>query len=123
MKLSASQIRDYTSGKTIRIDGCKGEYPTIFVKFNLQELKPESFSSNPDAPAQSHEYNNFGLYGGISQAPTEEGPCTVSGGDSETWPEFRRRHPEMSPSEALAAFKAKKRGKNLNGGFSMGGLH
>lgn len=123
VKLSASQIRDYTSGKTIRIDGCKGEYPTIFVKFNPQELKPELFSSNPDAPAQSQGYNNFGLYGGTSQSPAEEGPCTVSGGDSETWPEFRRRHPEMSPTEALAAFKAKKRGKHLNGGFSMGGLH
>jgi len=45
------------------------------------------------------------------------------GGDSETWPEFRRRHPEMSPTEALAAFRAKKRGKNLNGDFSMGGMH
>lgn len=123
VKLSASQIRDYTSGKTIRIDGCKGEYPTIFVKFNPQELKPELFSSNPDAPVQSQGYNNFGLYGGTSQSPAEEGPCTVSGGDSETWPEFRRRHPEMSPTAALAAFKAKKRGKHLNGGFSMGGLH
>jgi len=80
--------------------------------------------TNPDAPAQSQGHNNFGLYGGASQSPTEEGPCTVSGGgDSETWPEFRRRHPEMSPTEALAAFRAKKRGKNLNGDFSMGGMH
>lgn len=123
VKLSASQIRDYTSGKTIRIDGCKGEYSTVFVKFNPQELKPELFSSNPDAPAQSQGYSNFGLYGGTSQSPTEEGPCTVSGGDSETWPEFRRRHPDMPIKQALAAFRAKKRGKNFNGGFSMGGLH
>ncbi len=28
-----------------------------------------------------------------------------------------------SPTEALAAFRAKKRGKNLNGDFSMGGMH
>lgn len=123
VKLSTSQIRDYTSGKTIRIDGCNGEYPTVFVKFNPQELKPQLFSSNPDTPAQSRGYNNFGLYGGTSQSPTEEGPCTVSGGDSETWPEFRRRHPDMPIKQALAAFRAKKRGKNLNGGFSMGGLH
>lgn len=123
VKLSASQIRDYTSGKTIRIDGCNGEYPTVFVKFNPQELKPELFSSNPDAPAQSRGYSNFGLYGGTSQSPTEEGPYTVSGDDSETWPEFRRRHPDMPIKQALAAFRAKKRGKNLNGGFSMGGLH
>ena len=82
VKLSASQIRDYTSGKTIRIDGCNGEYSTIFVKFNPQELKPELFSSNPDAPAQAQGHNNFGLYGGAFQSPTEEGPCTVSGGNS-----------------------------------------
>ena len=36
--------------------------------------------TNPDAPAQSQGHNNFGLYGGASQSPTEEGPCTVSGG-------------------------------------------
>lgn len=75
--------------------------------------------TNPDAPAQSQGHNNFGLYGGASQSPTEEDPCTVSGGDNETWPEFRRRYPDMPIKQALAAFRAKKRGKNLNGGFSM----
>ena len=123
VKLSSSQVRDYVAGNTIRVDGCQGEHPTVFIRFNPQTLKAETFSSNPDTPKQTHESSDFGLYGGASHAPADEGPCTVGGGDTETWPEFRRRHPEMSPTQALAAFRAKKRGQNLNGGFSMGGLH
>ncbi len=100
------------------------------IKVHLAKNKPQHPQSswmyadgtNPDAPAQSQGHNNFGLYGGASQSPTEEDPCTVSGGDNETWPEFRRRYPDMPIKQALAAFRAKKRGKNLNGGSSMGGL-
>lgn len=41
------------------------------------------------------------------------------GGDNETWPEFRARHPDLSPKEALRRFHAKKRGGKINGGFRI----
>ena len=123
VKLTAEQIQDYTSGKAIQVDGCKGGHPTIYIKFNFKERKPETFLSNPDVPDWSNTTQNACINRPASQPPTDDGACTVSGSDSETWPEFKRRHPELSPSAALAAFRAKKRGKNLNGGFYMGGPH
>lgn len=54
----------------------------------------------------------------VDSSPVEEQGCSC-GGDSETWPEFRARHPDLSPKEALRRFHAKKRGSNINGGFHM----
>lgn len=41
------------------------------------------------------------------------------GGDGMTWPEFRAMHPDLPVKEALRRFRAKKRGANINGGFSL----
>lgn len=54
----------------------------------------------------------------VDSSPVEEQGWSC-GGDSETWPEFRARHPDLSPKEALRRFHAKKRGSNINGGFRM----
>ncbi len=54
----------------------------------------------------------------IDTSPVEEQGWSC-GGDNETWPEFRARHPDLSPKEALRRFHAKKRGSNINGGFHM----
>lgn len=54
----------------------------------------------------------------VDSSPVEEQGWSC-GGDSETWPEFRARHPDLSPKEALRRFHAKKRGSNINGGFHM----
>lgn len=54
----------------------------------------------------------------VDSSPVEEQGWSC-GGDNETWPEFRARHPDLSPKEALRRFHAKKRGSNINGGFHM----
>lgn len=54
----------------------------------------------------------------VDNSPVEEQGWSC-GGDNETWPEFRARHPDLSPKEALRRFHAKKRGSNINGGFHL----
>lgn len=54
----------------------------------------------------------------VDSSPIEEQGWSC-GGDNETWPEFRARHPDLSPKEALRRFHAKKRGRNINGGFHL----
>lgn len=121
MKLSARQVDDYTAGKAIRVDCCQGELSTIFIKFNHVRMVPEFFSSNPDAPEQSIS-SSFGLPANSAsrQPAVDEEGCSVSGPDAETWPQFKALHPELTPKQALDAWRAKQRGKRLNGGFHMG---
>lgn len=54
----------------------------------------------------------------VDTSPVEEQGWSC-GGDNETWPEFRAKHPDLSPKEALRRFHAKKRDSNINGGFHM----
>lgn len=120
IKLSARQVEDYTLGKAIRVDGCQGMPSTIFIKFNPVRMVPELFSSNPDAPEQSIS-SSLGLpaNGASRQQTTDDEGCSVSGPDAETWPQFKALHPELTPKQALDAWRAKQRGKHLNGGFHM----
>lgn len=53
VKFSGQQINDYVAGKAIRVDGCKGEYPTVYLKFVPEVKVPKVFSSNPDEPKQT----------------------------------------------------------------------
>lgn len=54
----------------------------------------------------------------IDSSPVEEQGWSC-GGDNETWPEFRAKHPELSAKEGLRRFHAKKRGGKTNGGFHI----
>lgn len=54
----------------------------------------------------------------VNTSPVEEQGWSC-GGDGMTWPEFRAMHPDLPVREALRRFRAKKRGANLNGGFSI----
>ena len=120
VKFSGQQINDYVAGKAIRVDGCKGEYPTVYLKFVPEVKVPKVFSSNPDEPKQTST-SSFAPSISHTQQPSapEDGCCSVSGGDTETFPEFKARHPELTPKQALDAWRAKRRGKHLNGGFHM----
>jgi hypothetical protein len=90
------------------------------LKF-VPELKmPKIFSSNPDEPKQTATSSFAPSFSHTQQPPApEDGCCSVSGGDTETFPEFKARHPELTPKQALDAWRAKRRGKHLNGGFHM----
>lgn len=120
MILSTQQVEDYTSGNAIRIDGCQGELSTIFIKFNPTRKIPEIYSSNPDALKQSTRSSFAPSPSRASrQSPVYDEGCSVSGTDAETWPQFKAMHPELTPKQALDAWRAKQKGKRLNGGFHI----
>ena len=120
MKLSARQVDDYTAGKAIRVDGCQGELSTIFIKFNHIRMVPEIYSSNPDTPKQSTKSSFTTSSNRVSrQPPIDDEGCSVSGIDAETWQQFKALHPELTPKQALDAWRTKQRDKRLNGGFHM----
>lgn len=120
VKFSTQQINDYVAGNAIRVDGCSGSHSTVFIKFSPERKVPEIFSSNPDAPKQSTTSSFAPSFSHTQQSPApDDGGCTVSGGDTETFPEFKARHPGLTPKQALDAWRAKRRGKHLNGGFHM----
>lgn len=120
MILSTQQVEDYTAGKAIRIDCCQGEQSTIFIKFNPTRKVPEIYSSNPDAPEQSTTSFLAPISNRFSrQPPVDNEGCSVSGNDAESWSQFKALHPELTPKQALDAWRAKQRGKHLNGGFHM----
>ena len=88
-------------------------YGSRFVAAGYKELKPfikVMNTASSFAPSFSH----------AEQTPTlDDGTCSVSGGDAESFPKFKARHPELTPKQALDAWRAKRRGKHLNGGFHM----
>lgn len=120
VKLSSQQIEDYTSGKAIRVDGCQGEYSTVYLKFVPEIMTPGMFSSNPDAPELTATSSFAPSFNHPNQpsAPADDG-YSVSGSDTETLEQFKAQHPELTPKQALDAWRAKRRGKHLNGGFHM----
>lgn len=117
--LTAQQVNDYVSGKTIRLDGCPGEYPTIYVKFDSTVMNPRTYLNDPDSPEQTVSSHTFSV-GQSTQAssPPQEEQGFAHGGGL-TWPEFRALHPELSGQEALKRFRAMKRGQNPNAMNSM----
>lgn len=120
VKFSEQQINDYVDGKAIRVDGCSGSHSTVFIKFCPERKVPEIYSSNPDAPKQNTTSSFAPSFSHAEQTPTlDDGVCSASGGDAESFPEFKARHPELTPKQALDAWRAKRRGKHLNGGFHM----
>lgn len=120
VKFSEQQINDYVAGKAIRVDGCSGSHSTVFIKFSTERKVPEIYSSNPDALKQTSVSSFAPSFTNAEQSPTlDDGACSVSGGDAESFSEFKARHPELTPKQALDAWRAKRRGKHLNGGFHM----
>ena len=120
VRLLAQQLNDYVSGNAIRLDGCSGNYPTLYVKFDGESMKPRTYRNNPDNPEQAVSSHSFssGQSAQASSSPQEEQGFAHGGGL--TWPEFRALHPELSAQEALKRFRAMKRGQNPN---AMGGMH
>ncbi len=53
VKFTRSQISDYVSGKTIRIDGCQGNPSTVYIKFDQARMVSAVYRSNPVAPQRS----------------------------------------------------------------------
>lgn len=113
-------IDNYVSGNAIRLDGCSGDYPILYVKFDSEAMKPRTYRNNPDNPGQavSSHFFSAGQSSHTSSPPQEE--QGFAHGDGLTWPEFRALHPELSTHEALKRLRAMKRDQNPN---AMGGMH
>lgn len=117
--LTAQQVNDYVSGKTIRLDGCSGDYPTIYVKFDSTAMNPRTYLNDPDSPEQTVSSHTFSV-GQSTQASSPPKKQGFAHGGGLTWPEFRALHPKLSGQEALKRFRAMKRGQTPN---AMGGMH
>ena len=118
VKLTPSQVKNYTAGKTIRLDGCSGDYSTVYVKFNFQRLVPEIFSSNPDMPrqatSQSHDTSMklSNLPAGGSQSQDEDfAHGSAIPDDFKLW---LRRHPGLT-KPAPVTEKNRRRNANVKG--------
>lgn len=120
VRLTAQQVNDYVSGKTIRLDGCTGNYPTVFVKFDRTAMRPCSYLSNPDNPKQTASSNSLSSGQSVQSSSPQEEQGFASGGGI-TWPEYRAAHMDLPVQEALRRFRAIKRGQNPN--TMTGGMH
>ena len=40
VQLTKTQIDDYVAGKPIQVDGCQGNYPTMYIKFDPDRMIP-----------------------------------------------------------------------------------
>ena len=61
VQFTQTQINDYVAGKTIRVDGCQGNHPTMYIKFDPDRMIPGVYSSNPDAPQRSTSTQSQGV--------------------------------------------------------------
>lgn len=121
VSLTPQQTKDYVAGKTIRLDGCTGNFSTVYVRFDKPTMKFQVSSRDFDEPRQSVSSSpsqSFSPGNRMSASPVEEQGFASGGGL--TWPEFRKMHPELSPTEALRRFRAIKRGQDPNANIGHG---
>ena len=123
VKFTTKQIQDYTAGKTIRVDGCQGEYSTVYLKF-IPEIRNRPRNVLHQIPTHLNLLRHLPSPPSFNRhnqpLPPASDECSVSGSDTETFEQFKAQHPELTPEQALDAWRAKRRGKHLNGGFHMG---
>lgn len=121
VKFTKSQISDYVSGKTIRIDGCQGNPSTVYIKFDPTRMVPAVYSSNPDAPRQSTTAQSQGA--GITlSTPSLRGNVQndqgFAGGEvlSDDFKMWLSRHPGLSIDEVLHRYRDEQKAKQRRNG-------
>lgn len=72
VRLTAQQVNDYVSGKTIRLDSYTGNHPTVFVKFDRTAMRPCSYLSNPDNPKQAAPSNSVSAGHSVQPSSPQE---------------------------------------------------
>ena len=111
VQLTQTQINDYVAGKTIRVDGCQGNHPTMYIKFDPDCMIPGVYTSNPDAPQRSTTSQPQG--NGITMASPSfrggvqdnQGFGIGSGGISNDFKLWLSRHPVLSIAEAVHRYR------------------
>ncbi len=121
VKLSRSQIKDYVSGKTIRIDGCQDNPSTVYIKFDAARMVPAVYSSNPDIPHQSKTAQSQEA-GMTLSTPSLRGNAQdtqgFAGGEGlpDDFKMWLNRHPGLSIEEALHRYRDEQRAKQRRNG-------
>ena len=121
VKLTRTQINDYVAGKTIRVDGCQGNHPTMYIKFDKDRMIPSIYSSNPDIPqrlttTQSQEAG-ITLSTPSFRGGAQDDQSFASGdGISDDFKRWLSRHPGLSIDEALHRYRDEQKAKQRRKG-------
>ena len=121
VKLNRTQLNDYVTGKTIRLDGCQGENPTVYIKFDKDRMIPSIYRSNPDIPQRSATtqsqragitLSSPSFRGGVQD---DQGFASGDGipDDFKLW---LSRHPGLSIDEALHRYRDEQKAKQRRSG-------
>lgn len=121
VQLTRTQISDYVAGKTIRVDGCQGNYPTVYIKFDPDRMVPGFYSSNPDAPQRSTTSQSKGAGSTLPSSSFRGGVQDDHGfasgeGLSDDFKLWLSRHPGLSIDEALRRYRDEQKAKQRRKG-------
>ncbi|MDE6536728.1 MAG: relaxase/mobilization nuclease domain-containing protein, partial [Muribaculaceae bacterium] len=120
-QFTQKQINDYVAGKIIRVDGCQGNYPTVYIKFDSDRMVPGFYSSNPDVPQRSTSTQSQGAGIALSSASFRSGAQDDQGfasgdGISDDFKLWLSRHPGLSIDEALRRYRDEQKAKQRRSG-------
>ena len=111
VKLTKQQSDDYVAGKAIRLDGCNGNHPTLFIWFNRDKRMPFFSTVNPAIQRQATSSPSFSL-GNIQSSPVQDEPGIALSKDlPDDFKHFCEMHPGMSYEEVVHKFKEEQKAK------------
>ena len=121
VQFTRTQINDYVAGKTIRVDGCQGNYPTVYIKSDPDRMIPGFYSSNPDAPQQPTTSQSQGAGITLASPSFRDGvqdDQSFAYGDeiSDDFKLWLSRHPGLSIDEALRRYRDEQKAKQRRSG-------
>ena len=116
VQFTRTQINDYVAGKTIRLDGCQGNHPTMYIKFDPDRMIPSIYSSYPDVQRTTNKSQSQGA--GITltspsfNGGVQDDQSFASGyGISDDFKLWLSRHPGLSIDEALHRYRDEQKAK------------
>ncbi|MDE7378646.1 MAG: relaxase/mobilization nuclease domain-containing protein [Paraprevotella sp.] len=116
-----TQVNDYVAGKTIRVDGCQGNYSTLYIKFDPYRMIPDVYNSNPDIQNQTHKPQSQGAGITLSSPSFKSGVQDDQGfasgnGISDDFKLWLSRHLGLSIDEALHRYRDEQETKQRRSG-------
>ena len=122
VQLTRSQMKSYVAGKAIRLDGCQGEHPTVYIKFDPDRMIPGVYRSNPDIPQRSATTQLQGA-GITMSSPSFRGGAhddqsMAVGGDGmpDDFKQWLSRHPGLTLDEARSRYREEQKAKQRKKG-------
>ena len=121
IQLTRTQINDYVAGKTIRVDGCPGNHPTMYIKFDPDRMIPSIYSSNPDVQRTTNKSQSQGavitLTSPSFNSGVQDDQSFASGYEiSDDFKLWLSRHPGLSIDEARHRYSEEQKAKQRRKG-------